>query len=479
MKPLKLENLNLFTALRDLVMNAWVIVLAAVIGFLGVKDYHDFMFVPNYTSTMTIIVTEGASANSIASTLNEAIQITEVLSSVFKSELLRAKVSESLGNTKITGVVSTSQIPETNLVKISVTDISPMKAYTTLKAFYDNYNEAFANNILQGVSIRVFSPATVPTSPSNSSSVTSGAIKMGMLAAVACAGLIFLFSFFRDTIKHEHDIEEYVDAPLFGTILHETAGKSRREQRLPTKRKLLLTNPLISYQFVEAFNKMTIKLDYQKKSKGIKSIMVTSIDEHEGKTTVSVNLALALALQGKKVLLIDADLRRPSVGAFFPPEETPGEGEFADFLEGKVSLESIIRKDEESGIVFLRSMRGRPNTAEIIGSTDTMARFLKANREAFDFIVVDTPPMSMVSDTEQIADYVDGTLVVTDQDRIAVADLNDALDVLTKSRSTLLGCILNDLNTMGTLLASFNIHIFDNVIQHATGGYYDKYYSKK
>ncbi len=479
MKPLKLENLNLYTVLRDMLLNIWVVILAFIVGFLGVRDYFKFMYVPAYTSSMTIIVTEGASASTISGTLNEAIQITEVLGAVFKSDLLKTKVSESMGHTKITGTIATKQIPETNLITISYTDSSPMRAYKTLNAFFENYDSAFANNILQGVNIRVFSPATVPQAPSNSSSVSGTAMKAGMLLAAASAAFIFMVSFLRDTVKHEHDIEEYAEAPLFGTIYHETAGTSLRARRLNTGNDILLTNPLISYQFTEAFNRMVIKLNYQKKTKNIKTIMVTSVDEHEGKTTVSVNLATAFAVAGNKVLLVDADLRRPSVGKFFAPETYMGGAEFSEFLRGSASVESVIRRDEQTGIVFLRSMRGSPNTAELISASGNFARFLRANRKAFDYIIVDTPPMSMVSDTEMIADMVDGALVVTGQDRIAVADLNDALDVLSRSKSTLLGVILNDINTIGTFLQQNHINIFDTVLRKSGYGSYGGYYSSK
>lgn len=480
MKPLKLENLNLFTVMRDMLYNAWMVVLAAVVGFLGVTDFYEFMYVPRYSSSMTVIVSESASASTILSTLSEAIQITEVLGTVFTSDLLRSTVSESLGNVPITGHISASQIAETNLITLTVSDISPMKAYNTLNAFYDNYDIAFANNILQGVSIKVFSPATVPLGPSNSSYARSTAIKGGLVLALIVAAAIFLMSFFRDTVKHDYDVEEYVDAPLFGTIYHESNGRTFRNRKKFTAQNVLLTNPLISYSFSEVFSRMVIKLNYLRNSKNTKTIMVTSVDEHEGKTTISVNLAMAFALAGYKVLLVDSDLRRPSVRHFFEKEEGENNAEFSDFLRGKAPVESIIRRDEASGIVFVRSTKGCANTAELISRNGSLSKFLKANRDSFDFIVVDTPPMSMVSDTELIADLVDASIIVTRQDRVAVADLNDAVDVLSKSRSSVVGCVLNDVNTIGTVLAQNHINIFDITGKGGKhSGYYNSYYTGK
>ena len=139
MREVKLKYFNAFTVLRDIIHNIWVIFLAAVIGFCGCQLYHGALAKTRYTSTMTVSVNlSGYTSEATVVTLARVIQITSAFQEVLQSPALVDIVTGELGE-PITGEITATQVNETNLINISVTDISPEKAYRTLTSVYKNY----------------------------------------------------------------------------------------------------------------------------------------------------------------------------------------------------------------------------------------------------------------------------------------------------------------------------------------------------
>ena len=162
---------------------------------------------------------------------------------------------------------------------------------------------------------------------------------------------------------------------------------------------------------------------------------------------MSSNLALSLGQQSYQVLLIDGDLRRPTLNRLFLDDGKVGEVSLGNLLQGKTSLMKAMRYDEKRGIYLLLNDKNYSNSTEIV-SSENMVRLLDVARKAFDFIIVDSPPMSLMADAEVLADQSDMSILVVKYDMMPSEDLNDAIDALRDCKAHFAGCILNDVRTL-------------------------------
>ena len=172
--------------------------------------------------------------------------------------------------------------------------------------------------------------------------------------------------------------------------------------------------------------------------------------ENEGKSTVAANLALTLARNPAKVLLIDCDLRRPSQYLIF--EKNIDENRILpDVLSQENILENIFQYDKEMGIYILFNEKSYSNSTEIV-SSEEMRNILNLFRKEFDYIILDSPPMSLMADAEVLADQADMSVLVVRYCTVQAQDINDAIDVLSNCNSRMAGCILNQARTVHELL---------------------------
>ena len=471
MKEFKLSNINVFTLARDFYRNIILYILAFLIGVLGVKVYSDAIYVPAYTSTMTVSVSTTTQYAYFYSDLANTIEVAEVLKNVFDSEVLRLKVEEETGK-PFTASISTKTIAETNFIVISVTDATPQKAYDTLVAVYKNYDKVFNNSVFENTRTNVMSPPTVPMKPSNAKIDSSFGKKLGLLLAAVMMLAILFLSFIRDTVKQASDVENCIDGELLGVVYHDTIKKKKRKISTSSRTDLLIvSNPNISYGFVESIKRLSIKILYKLKGKQAKRVLFTSYDQHEGKSTISTSVAVQLAKEGAKVLLVDVDLRKPTVPSLFPEMTFDKEKNLYAFLKGKASIEDVIQHNAIDDIDVASSPSGHMQSAEVLHK-GKLKELLDYAQDKYDVIVLDTPPVSMVADTEQIADIVDLSILVVIQDRITIPEINETIDMLEASNSEFFGVVLNNVKTLGGFITKdHNVNISEKYGYGRSYGY--------
>ena len=458
MREIRFDYINWYTIIRDLLRRFWVIVLAAVTGFIGVRTYFDFTYKPVYQCSATIAVSAVDSGIYSFSSLNKTIETAATFQEMFQSSYFREKLIEMTGY-DVDGEISASQINETNLIVIKYSCDEPLDAYKTLIAIIENYNEitdyGFHNMILT-----IISPPHVPTVPSNP--VSYGYFDKIGSAFMALLVIFFIVvsSYFRDTVKNETDVNNMLDAKLFSVIYHEEKNKTIRSKLRFTHSKapLLITDILINYRFAESFRVAALKLEYLINSKKIKTMMITSCGENEGKTTAAVNLALAIAKLGRKTLLIDADLRKPAIHHFFKNDEIDNPLGLGEVLSGNVSITNSIIRDPKTGLYIMCGAQKYSNSSEML-STRRFEHFVESLKEQFDIIIFDTAPTALVSDAEIISGAIDSAIVVVRQDVAPVPEINDMIDMLNQSDVSVEGCIFNDVK----VLPKFSSHV--NTVQ--------------
>lgn len=189
----------------------------------------------------------------------------------------------------------------------------------------------------------------------------------------------------------------------------------------------------------ESYRKLRTNIQYSSIDKDIKSIVVTSAGPKEGKSTVSANLALSFAQNGKNVIIIDCDLRKPSIHRKFNISNLCG---LSDVMIGKETLDKAIQK-YKSNVHILTSGKIPPNPAEMISST-AMSNLLKELKEEYDIVIIDSPPLDVVTDGQILSTKVDGTIIVLKSEESKIESVKEAKNLLSKVGANIIGLVMNE-----------------------------------
>ncbi len=458
MREIRFDYVNFYTIIRDIFRNIWIVILAAITAFLGVRAYFDFTYKEEFRCTSTISISATDSGLYSFSSLNKTIEAASAFQEMFQSSYFREKLSEITG-TPVNGIIIAEQISETNLIVMSYTSSSPIDSYVTLNAIIENYNEITDYNF-NNMIINIIAQPVVPTMPSNP--ISYGQYDKIIPLAMVCLVLFIIVasSYFRDTVKNETDVNSMLDTKLFSVVYHESKNKTLKSKLKFTHSKdpLMITNILINYKFSETFRIAALKLDYYIKSKKIKTLMITSCGENEGKSTAAVNLALAMAKLGRKTLLVDADLRKPAIYKFFSDNiDTENSQGLGEVLRGNISINNAIFKEQKTGLYIMCSNHKYRNSSEML-STKRFEHFTEALKDQFDIIIFDTSPTALVSDAEIISANMDAALIVVRQDVAPVPEINDMIEMLNQSGTSVEGCIFNDVNVLPKLFGDNTVN---------------------
>lgn len=195
----------------------------------------------------------------------------------------------------------------------------------------------------------------------------------------------------------------------------------------------------------EAYRTLRTNIQYSSFDKAIKTIVVTSAEAAEGKSTVSGNLALSFAQNEKKVIIVDCDLRKPSVHKNFKISNLSG---LSEVLIGKANLDEVVQSRNEN-LDILPSGKIPPNPSEMLSST-AMSNLVENLREKYDIVILDSAPLQAVTDAQILSTKADGTILVIRAQRTNRDSVIDAKNLLTKVGANILGTVLHAVeNTRG------------------------------
>jgi capsular exopolysaccharide synthesis family protein len=222
-------------------------------------------------------------------------------------------------------------------------------------------------------------------------------------------------------------------------------NRKAKKSVMEYKRKLITAlDPKSSIS--EQYRTIRTNIQFSAIDRDIRSIMVTSSGPGEGKSTTVANLAVAFAQQGKKVLLVDADLRKPTVHYTFNSTNTVG---FTSVLTKQMDLIKAVRETEIENLAILTSGPIPPNPAEILGSK-AMEKFFVEAYEAYDVLLFDTPPVVAVTDAQILANKCDGTILVVYSGKTEKEPVIKAKELLESAQGKLLGVVLNHKEIQGS-----------------------------
>lgn len=301
------------------------------------------------------------------------------------------------------------------------------------KQIYENLmqrtKDAGISSERKATNIRIVDAAEVPRVPIAPNLQRS--VLLSFVAGLSVSlGFVFFVEYLDSRLKTPNDIKQHLGVPFLGMIPAVPRGKEG-------------PNPLIHVvglsNFSEAFKTVRTNVLFSSAEDGVRSLVVTSASPGEGKSICSANIAVAMAQAGMRVLLVDADMRRPRVHEIFDLQQEPG---LSNLLTGNARASETIQKSPVPGLWLMPAGHIPPNPAELL-SSPRFVDFLGALEDHFDWVVLDTPPVLVVTDSVIVGNRATGVAFVVGADQTSRHAARNALDQLTGANVTVIGAILN------------------------------------
>ena len=441
------QQIDLISMLKDIGREWITILLLSIAAALFADIWICATYQPEYKTSTTFVVTaKGMNSNiyqNLTSTKDLAQQFTEILG----SNLLKKKVAQDIGVNSLDVETSVDLVPETNLITLSVKAKTAAESYRVLRSVMENYNTV-SDYAIKNVIIETIQQPSVAMSPSNPLNEKRMVLKVFLIAAGCLIVLVAGISYIRDTIKNPGEVSSKLDTRLLGTIAYEKKSKSLSMNRKKGYLSMLISNPLRSFAYVESSKMAASRVRSYMDKEQAKVLLVTSVMENEGKSTVAANLALSLAQEGNRVMLMDCDFRKPAQFKIFDVRDNE-ETDLGDVLINHKSADRIIRNWNDSNLYMILN-KTSSNSIETLLKSTTLKQIIAFCRERMDYVVVDTSPLALVADTEELAQMTDASVLVVRQDTVLAKDINDAIDILNNTRGKVIGCILNGTASQST-----------------------------
>lgn len=440
------EPIDLAVILEDFLRTLrrkWLLLaMVVILGAAGYALMKHQTYVPSYTASSTYAITSTADSQNTGNYYDDAlaVQMSKTFPYVLTSDILRHRVGEELGLGYVPGQIQAKVMENTNFLTISVTDTDPQRAHQTLQIVLETA-PGLTESVVGKIYMELMDESSVPAAPDNPQNLKGDLVVGGMVGCCAAVGLLLLLTLTNRTIRREEDCLKRINTRCLGSIprVRAKVRSKKREQYL----NILKKNP--NPDLVEAFRVVRNKLERRAEQNHVKTILITSTVPGEGKSTVAVNTALSLVQAGKKVALIDCDLRNPSDSAILGAPQGPG---LIDFLKGSVKVgECLVSGQTLLGknlpLLFLRGGRAVKDASGYL-SKDWMRRLVTSLEQQVDYVILDASPVGLMTDASILAQYADGVVFVVKKDFIRADKILEAMEQLADSEIEILGCILND-----------------------------------
>lgn len=423
----------------------WVVILAIAGGALSfTRDYMSWS--PRYTASATFTITatqdstDGTTGSYAFYDNSTADQMANTFPYILTSGVLSRRAAETMGRDSVSGQIKASAAENTNLFTMSVTDSDASLAYETLQAVITCYPEV-AEVIIGRTNMELLDETGIPAYPDNlrdSRRALAKGAAAGALLGLLWVGVVMLS---RTTVKKKEDFQKRAHMKCIGEVPQIAMKKRSREKR----NVLNILNEKTDPRFEESLQLIRGKVEYSAYRHHSKVILVTSALAGEGKSTLAVNLALAFARNGKRVALIDCDLRHPSDRKILGIEDGKGlyevltkEARLSDVL----LTGSSLGMDDEFRFCFLPGGKSTEDGSRLLGS-EPMRKVLDAVKEKFDYVILDSAPAGLLTDAGVLAQYADSAVFVIKRDFASAAHIMDGLEELAESNVHMIGGILN------------------------------------
>jgi tyrosine-protein kinase Etk/Wzc len=320
--------------------------------------------------------------------------------------------------------------------------------YTILQT---RLKEAEVSEAIEIANIQVVDPAITPVKPVKPRKILNLIFGL-VLGTVIAVGITFVRESVDTRLRSRDELSELTGVPVLATVPRIPITNGRRLDAPAKIEARLVTHHSPKSPAAEAYRALRTNLTFSSfaKDRPIRKVVFTSAEPQEGKSTTAANVALSLAEQGHRTLLIECDLRRPVLHKVFGVPRTPG---LVDALSQQADLAQVAQSiplpdHAQSNLDLVPAGTSPPNPAELLGS-QAMSGFLDEAATRYEMVVLDTPPLAVVTDAAVVGTLVDGVVVVTRQGSTHRDALRLACEELRGVNATIVGTVLNDLTASG------------------------------
>jgi succinoglycan biosynthesis transport protein ExoP len=398
---------------------AFVVTTAVVSKTLG-KVY------VTHSTLLVALPADRASFDSVQASQSIARSYADIVESPNVANLVAQRLPDRMTAQQVLDKTSFEPVEQTQLLNISVEDPSPVRAKEIADAWADVVTE-YARERLQstaGATVTIADRAPLPTAPDRPKPTlyTLVAAMLGMALGLALA---FLRDRLDRRLRTSDDVEERFDVPVLARI----ARRGRSDQSITA--------------FREAYRILRTNLQFASQGGRVRSIAVTSGQEGEGKTTTVAQLATAFAEVGLRVIVVEADFRRPALQKeLMPDREEPLRPGFSNYLVEAAELEQVIFSGGRPNVDIVPAGPLPPSPSALLESRRGRTAVQELYSEA-DIVLIDCPPLTIGADASVIAGWVDGVIVVVDLQSSTYESVREALRQLDAVHATTLGLVLN------------------------------------
>jgi capsular exopolysaccharide synthesis family protein len=300
-----------------------------------------------------------------------------------------------------------------------------------LNSLRDNYAGFLANSQEGALNIlSIVEPANLPTGSVNTNRVTI-ILLAGLVGFSLGAGAAYLLEYLDQTIKTTSDVERIFNLPVIGYISELVENENNATYVAKNQNSI----------FAENFRLLRSNIEFFGVSKPLNTILVTSPNQANGKTTVAINLALSFSQGEQNVVLVDADLRRPSVHNNLHISKAPG---LSNLIRMKSKVEDVVRNWEEDELKVITAGEVPSNVTEVINSKRIVSIFDEL-KEKYELLIIDAPPL-IISDSYNLASVVDGVLLIMVPGETSEEQARAIKEQLDRSKANLLGIVFNKIS---------------------------------
>ena len=359
--------------------------------------------------------------------------VSETFPHLLQAESTRALICQRLGSSFINGTISSSSLADTNLITLTVTSRDPQAAYDIIHAVMDVYPQV-SRQVIGDTQLVITREPLLPTAPYNTMSWQRDAAMGAVAGMMLGLGLVVLLSLSRRSAQTPNDVKKVANLPCLASIPNVKVKRRKHS----TSNSLLVTRQPSDSPFNESLRLLRLKLS---RTLGPEDqvLLFTSSVPSEGKSSLAVNTALTLARHNKKVLLVDADLRGPSIKKMLNMD-APSSG-LGEFLSGSGDATQFLHHEVGELYVFSGDTP-LPNPTSLF-QHDKLEQFISSVRPMFDYIILDTPPCTMMADAAAMCPHADKVVYVVREDFASTVQIYDGIQLLSENGAKLCGFVFN------------------------------------
>lgn len=446
-----------FMVLLRCIAKQWKALVASGIAFalIGII-FAAVTYVPQYSSTLSYVINSKSTASDSTITQNEFL-VAEYLSNTFaylikSRDFVKIVKAESGVDEDITGYISSQLVDSSNIMKIVVRTEDAKKTYAIARAISVYLPEKAKATVRSG-SLEALEEPAEPVMPDSNNNLGRMGVMGFLVGAVLAAVVVAVLQLVKNAVMVPSDLTDKIEITHIGSVPHLDINK--KSKKTGKHEPVLVTNKKTGFVFNEIYKSMRTKVERFSKKNNTKAILITSALENEGKTTVAANIALALAQNNNKVLIMDCDLRKPAVAKIL---ELKGRINVPaiDVISGNAPVDkAIIHMDGKISLDVIGGDKAVGNSSEILSASE-FERVLNSLREKYDYILIDTPPSQLFTDAAIISEYTDAAIVVVRQDCANADDIVSVINDVSQSKAELIGFVFNNVSDTSILPGGYS-----------------------